>query len=237
MHDDAHDQTHHDVQRCDEQACHCVTLHEFGNPVERAEEIRLGQFLFAAQLCLGMVDGPCRHVAVDGKLSTRHPVERESRADLGHAAGAFCDDDEIDDQKHAEDHETEQDAAAHDEIGEAFDDVTGCVRSRMALPDDQLGGGNVEGKPQQKAGQKDSREGGKIERAFDEDRDGQHQDRKRKGQREADIEHPGRNRQHHHGDHRHQGQGEKDGRLKNLTHRETWHGHGAAPMRAVPPVN
>ncbi len=90
-----------------------------------------------------MVDGAGVHVAVDGELLAGHRVECKARAHFGHAPGALGDDDEIDDQDHAEDHEPDQDRATHDEIGKPLDHLARRVSAGMALPDDEFCRGNV----------------------------------------------------------------------------------------------
>ena len=55
----------------------------------------------------GMVDGPGGHVGVDGKLAARHPVQRETGPDFGHAARALGDDNEVYDQQDTEDHDAQ----------------------------------------------------------------------------------------------------------------------------------
>ena len=152
------DQADDDVQPGDQQAGDRIALDEFRRPVERAEEVRLGQFLLAPALGLGVVDRAGRHVGVDGQLPARHPVQREARADLGHAARALGDDDEVDDQQHEEDHQAQDQVAAHDELGKALDHMAGGVGAGVALADDQLGRGDVQRQPQQQRGQQDRRE-------------------------------------------------------------------------------
>ena len=90
-------------------------------------------------LGLLVVDGPGGHVAVDGQLFARHPVQRKARTDLGHAGGTLGDDHEVHDQQHAEHHQPQEDAATHDELCEPFDHIPGGVGAGMTLTDDQLG--------------------------------------------------------------------------------------------------
>jgi hypothetical protein len=99
--EDADDQADHDVQQGDQQPGDRIALDELRRAVERAEEVRLGQFLLAPALRLGVVDGPGGHVGVDRKLAARHAVQRKARAHLGHASRALGDDDEVDDQQDA----------------------------------------------------------------------------------------------------------------------------------------
>ena len=95
--------------------------------------------MFTTLARLLMVDGTGRHVAVDCQLLARHPVQRKSRADLGHAGGSLGDHHEIHDQQHAEHHEAKENTSAHDEIGKTLDHFTGGIGPGVPLSDDQLG--------------------------------------------------------------------------------------------------
>jgi hypothetical protein len=52
-------------------------------------------------------------LGVNGKLFAGHAIQRKARANLGHPARAFGNDDEVDDQKHKKDHQPQKQAAAH----------------------------------------------------------------------------------------------------------------------------
>jgi len=210
---DAHRHADQQVQQRDQQPRHRVALDELGGAVERAEERGLLLLGLAAGARLLMADRARRHVAVDGELLAGHPVEREARADLGHAAGALGDDDEIHDQQHAEHHEAQIDVAAHHEHREALDHRASRVGAGVALADDQLGGGDVERQPQHQRGQQHGGKRGKVQRALDEQRHGEDQDRQRERRRQPHVQHEGRHRQHHHHDHRHQRDGEEHRRV------------------------
>ena len=99
VNEDAHGEAHHEVEERDEEAGDGVALHEFRGAVEGAEEGRLLLLDAPALARLGVGDGAGGHVAVDGELLAGHAVEGEAGADLGHAAGALGDDDEVDDEK------------------------------------------------------------------------------------------------------------------------------------------
>ena len=131
MHDHAHDQPHDQVQQGDQQARNRIAFHEFRCTVQRAKERSFLLFTLAPFLGLLVVNGTRRHVAVDGKLLARHPVQRKPRADFGHARGAFGDHHEVDDQQYPEHHKPQKDAAAHHKAGEPFDHVPRRVRARV----------------------------------------------------------------------------------------------------------
>ena len=117
----ADDQSDDEVQKRDQQPRDGIALHEFRCPVERPEKGGFGLFPFPPRLGLGVVDGAGGHVAVDGKLLSRHAVERETRAHFGHSRGTLVDDDEVHDQQNAEDDEAHHDRATHHEHREALD--------------------------------------------------------------------------------------------------------------------
>ena len=206
-----HDKTHHQVQHRDQQPGYGIALDEFGGAVKGAEKVGLRQFAFPAQFGLGVGDGAGGHVGVNGKLLAGHAVQRKPGAHLGHASGTLGDHDEVDDQKDDENHQTQQQIAAHDEFGKSLDHVAGSVGSGVALPDDQFGRGHVQRQPQHQRGEQDGGEGRKIQRPFDEKRHRQHQDCQGKRQGKTDVQKVGRNWQDHHQDHAHQGERQQDG--------------------------
>ena len=87
-----------------------------------------------------MIDSSSGHIAVDGELFAGHAIKRKARTDLGHASRAFGDDDEIHDEKHAEDNQSQIDRAAHDKHRKALDHFACGGGSGMAFTDDQFGG-------------------------------------------------------------------------------------------------
>ena len=90
--DDAADQ----VDQRDQDAGHRVALDELRGAVHRAVEVGLLGDLGAALARLLVGDLARVEVGVDRHLLAGHGVEGEARADLGHAAGAVRDDDELD---------------------------------------------------------------------------------------------------------------------------------------------
>ena len=112
--------------------------------VEPSVQSRFRLLQFTALLGFAVIDGPCRHVAVNGKLLSGHSVKRKARADLGHPRCPFGDYHEIHDQKNAEDHQAQKDASAHDELGKPVDHVTRRICTCVTLTDDQFGRRYVE---------------------------------------------------------------------------------------------
>jgi hypothetical protein len=105
-----------------------VALDELGGTVHRAVEVGLGGDLLAAPSRLVLVDEAGVEVGVDGHLLAGHRVEGESGGDLGDAAGAVGDDDELDDHQDDEDDQADDERAADDEVAERVDDLTGGSR-------------------------------------------------------------------------------------------------------------
>ena len=96
-----------------------------------------------ARLVLGDLAGV--QVGVDRHLLAGHRVEGEARGDLGDAAGAVRDDDELDDDQDQEDDEADDHVAADDEVAERLDDVAG-----VALEQDQARDRDVERQAEQR---------------------------------------------------------------------------------------
>ena len=80
---------------------------------------------------------PRRQVRVDRHLLAGNGVEGEARADFGDTRRALGDDDEIDRDQDREDDQADDEVAAHDELGEAGDDVAGGVLALAAVRQDQ----------------------------------------------------------------------------------------------------
>ena len=68
---------------------------------------------------LGLVDQPGREVGVDRHLLAGHGVQGEPGRDLGDAAGALGDDDEVHDHQDGEDDHADDEVAAHQKLPKA----------------------------------------------------------------------------------------------------------------------
>ena len=101
--DDADDDAAEQVDAGDQDAGHRVALDELRGTVHRAVEVGLLGDLGAALARLLVGDLAGVEVGVDRHLLAGHGVEGEARADLGHAAGAVRDDDELDHDQDQED--------------------------------------------------------------------------------------------------------------------------------------
>ena len=149
MHDETHNQPDDDVEAGNQKPRDRIALDEFRRPVQRAEKICLGQLLFTAALGFGMVDCPRRQIRINRKLAAGHPVKRKTRTNLCHPASTFGDHHEVDDQKDDEDHDPQNQVAAHDEFGKALDHMPGGIGAGMALRNDQLGRRDIQRQTQQ----------------------------------------------------------------------------------------
>ena len=193
--DDADDDAAEQVDAGDQDAGHRVALDELRRTVHRAVEVGLLGDLRAALARLLVGDLAGVEVGVDRHLLAGHGVEGEARADLGHAAGAVRDDDELDDDQDQEDDEADDDVAADDEVAERLDHV-----ARVAVEQDQTRHGHVDRQAEERRQQQDRRERREVQRARHvHRRDDDHQ-RRRDVQRDEEVEQHRRQRddQHRH---------------------------------------
>jgi hypothetical protein len=151
-------------------------------------------------------------MAIDADLSAGMITEEQARErrDLGDAAGALGDHDEIDDDQDHEDGEADDDLAAHQEFAERADHAARRAVTFMAVRQDQAGRGEVQAEPQHRRDQQDRREGAEFQRLLDEERGHQDHHGNRDRQREPEIEQPARHRQDQHADDRDDRTGERE---------------------------
>ncbi len=84
------------------------------------------------------------HITVNRQLFARHSIKRKPGADLGHATSTFGDHNEIHDNQDAKHDQSQKDRAPHDEHGKTLDDPTCGIRASVTIPDNQLGGGDIQ---------------------------------------------------------------------------------------------
>ncbi len=122
---DADDDAAENIDAENDEAGDGVAAHEFRGAVHRAEEGAL--LLEFAPPLLGdlLVDEAGRKVGVDRHLLAGNGVEGEARADFGDARRALGDDQEVDRHQNQKDDDADDEIAAHDEAGEAGDDIAG----------------------------------------------------------------------------------------------------------------
>ena len=185
----ANDDAAENVDREDDQAGDGVAADEFRGAVHRAEEGALFLELAPARLRHLLVDQAGREIGVDRHLLAGDGVEGEARADFGDAGRALGDDEEVDRHQDQKDDDADEEIAAHDEAGEAADDVAGRGRPLSPVRQNEAGGRDVEGESEDRRDQQHRREGGEFERLLDPQAD--HQDQHGKGdrQRQAEVDH------------------------------------------------
>ena len=155
---DADDGPADDVDHGDDHACDAVTLDELHGAVHGAVHLAFLTHALAAGLGLGHVDDPGAHVRVDGHLLARHGVQGETGPDLGHALGAFGDDQKLHDGQNEEDHGTDHEIATQGEVAESEDDL-----ARVRLQEDETSGGDVESHPEQGGEKQHGRKDRKVQ--------------------------------------------------------------------------
>ncbi len=134
-----------DVDEGDHEARDRVALHELHRTVHRAVHLRFLLELLAAFARFVGADDARAQVRVDAHLLARHRIEREARADLGHALRPFRDHDELDDCDHEEHHAAHHDVVADHEPPERVDHVT-----RVRVQQDQLARRDIQREPEQR---------------------------------------------------------------------------------------
>ena len=192
---DANDDSADDVDEHDEQTCDSVATHELGGAVHRAEEAAFVFQRLAALFRGLLVDQASGQIGIDRHLLAGHGVQRKACCDFGDAAGAFGDDDEVHDHQNRKDDDADDEIAAHHEIAERLDDVTGSRRSLVAMRQDQPCRGKVERQPQHGGDQQDRWKSGEFQRRLNEQCRHQDQNRQRDRDRQKQIEHYRRQRQ------------------------------------------
>src|SRR6185437_12883452 len=158
-----HDADHHaadDVDHHHEEPGDGVAAHEFRSAVHGAEEAGFVLQRLAALARLLLVDQAGGEVGVDRHLLGRHGVGVEARRHYGDAAGALGDDDEIDDHQDGENDNADDEIAAHHEIAERLDDVSGGGGAFVAMGENKPRRGEVERQAQHGGDQQYGGKGG-----------------------------------------------------------------------------
>ena len=184
-----------DVDGGDQEAGDGIAAHELRRTVHRAVE---GAFLFqlaAAALRLLLVDQAGREIGVDRHLLAGNGIEGEARADFGDTRRTLGDDDEVHGDQDQKDDQTDDEVAAHDQVGKAGDDATGRIMALMTVRKDDAGCRNVQRQPGHGGNQKDDRKGREIQRFLDPQRHHQDQHGKGDGEGQPDVDQKRRDRQ------------------------------------------
>jgi hypothetical protein len=203
---DADDDAADDIDEGDEQAGDGIAAHELRGAVHGAKERGLVLERLAPRLRALLVDQSRVEVRVDRHLLAGHGVEGEAGRDLGDAARALGDDDEVHDHQDREDDDSDDEIAAHHELAEGLDHVAGRVRAVVPVGEDETRRGEVEREPEHGRDQQHGREDREFEGRRDEQRHHQDQHREDDRGRQEEVEEEGRQRHdedredHHHAD-------------------------------------
>src|SRR5690606_35488527 len=131
---------------------------EFGRAVHGSVEVRLGSDVAAAVLAFGLGEDAGVQIRIDGHLLAGHSVQGEAGRDLGDAAGALGNDDELDDDQYDENDGSDHDVARGDEGSECVDDFSG-----LPFGQHQAGGGHVQAQPEHGDDEQHTRENREVE--------------------------------------------------------------------------
>ena len=195
--EDADDEAADDVDPRDRDAGHGVAADELARAVHGAVEIGFAADVQPAPPRLGLVDHPGVQVRVDRHLLPGHRVEGEPGGDLGDAAGALRDDDEVDHHDDEEHDEADDVVPADDEAAERLDHVARRAGTLGPLEEDELGRRHVQREAEQGRHQEEGREDREIEGPLEVHRDHQDHDGEPDGERQEDVEEERRERDEH----------------------------------------
>lgn len=156
---DTDDHPADDVDEDNQQACNCIAANEFGGAVHGAEESAFVFQCLPAPPRFLFVDKAGRQVRVDCHLLARHGVKVEARGNFGDTARTLRDDDKVHEDQDREHDDPDDKTAAHHEISERFDHMTGVVGAFMPTREHQPRGRKVERQPQHGRDQQHGREG------------------------------------------------------------------------------
>src|SRR3989304_5275878 len=188
----------HDVYYRDEDAGYRVSPYELARAVHGAVEVSLESDFLSPAPRLFVSDEPGVQVRVNGHLLAGHRVQGEPGSDLGYAARALCDDDEVYDDEYREDYESHGVVAADDEVSERLYDLACRLRPLGAVEEDEPGRRHVEGEPEKGRDEEEHRECREVQRLLD--IYGHEQDDYRRGhvERKEEVQRQRRARPGHH---------------------------------------
>ncbi len=186
------------VDRHDHQARDRIAAHELAGTVHRPVEVCLLGDARAARACLVFGNQAGIQVGIDRHLLAGHRVQGKPRGHFGDPARTLRDHHEVDHDQDDEDDDTDRVVAAHQEMAERLDHMTGRARTGMALQQHDAGRCHIQRQAQQGREQQHTRECGEFERFAGVHADQQHHHRHRDIEGEQQIEHERRQRQDHH---------------------------------------
>ena len=159
-------------------------------------EVGLALEFAAAAARLLLVEQALIQVCVDRHLFAGQRIEHEARSDLGDAARAFRNHDEVDRDEDDEQDDADYEVAADRDVREGFDHMAGRLGPVRAFAEDEPRAGDVQAEAQQRHHQQQRREHGEVERPLRVEREQQDQHRDREREREHEIQQERRQRHH-----------------------------------------
>ena len=128
-----------DVDQGDDDAGNGIAADKFRGTVHGSVEIGLVGDLFTAPAGGVLVDQAGIEIGVNGHLLARHGVQGEAGRHLGDPAGAFGDDDEVDDDQDDKDHQSDHIGTADDKLAKGLNDRAGRAHALVAVEEDEPG--------------------------------------------------------------------------------------------------
>ena len=152
-----------------------VAPDKLAGTVHRPVEVGLLRDLFAAPLCLLLVDDPGVQVGVDRHLPARHAIQRKSRRHFTNACCPFGDDDKLNHDNDDEDNHANDNLVAGDKVAERLDHSAARFQVvAFGTGQDQAGRGDVQDQPAKGRRQQQRREDAELQRRSDIDGRQQH---------------------------------------------------------------
>ena len=189
---DADEDTADHIDEGDDEAGDRVAAHELRRTVHGAEERAFIFELGAPAARLGLVDEASGQIGVNRHLLAGHGVQGEARGDFRDTPRTLGDHDEVHEHQDGEHDDADDEIAAHHEVTERLDDVTGSIRALVAMAQDQARRRQIERETQHGRNQQHGREGGELKRLLDKQRGHQDEDRQDDREGEKQIKRPGR---------------------------------------------
>ena len=126
-----------DVDENDQQAGDGIAAYKLRGAVHGAEETAFVLQHLAPATRFLLIDETGRQIGIDCHLLAGHSVQVEAGGHFRDAAGTLGDDHEVHDHQDREHDNPDHEIAAHHEIAEGLDDVTGGIGALMAVREDQ----------------------------------------------------------------------------------------------------
>ncbi len=180
------------IDERDDDAGNGVPADEFTGTVHRPVKIRLPSDVFPPLSRLRLGDDAGVHLRVDRHLLAGHRIEGESRRHFRDSAGAFGDDDKLNDEDDDENDNAHRQRTAGDELAEGVDNFAGGMERGFGVAggrENQPGGRDIQHEPEERDAQEQRRKDGKFQRALYVNRRDQDDHRKRDVAHQEQVQH------------------------------------------------